>query len=65
MTTTVTASDDTQRAMRRRIHLRAEWLDGLRTDEREGLRDLSLREVDRRFAAWLDAQGPVGDDGGG
>lgn len=65
MTLTVTRSDDLHRALRRRIHLRAEWLRGMPPHVREGLGEVTLREVDRRFEAWLDARAPVGDDGGG
>ena len=65
MTDTVTAPDDIQPALRGRIVLRAQWLGALPPHEREGLGDVALREVDRRFAAWLDARPPVGDDGGG
>lgn len=65
MTLTVTRPDHTQSALRRRIHQRAEWLRGLPPHVREGLGEVTLREVDRRFEAWLDARPAVGDDGGG
>ena len=65
MTDPVTTADDAHRALLGRIVLRAQWLHGLPADEREHLGDVALREVDRRFADWLDARVPVGDDGGG
>lgn len=34
---------------------RARWLNAMAPDEREGLADVSLREIDLRFASWLDA----------
>jgi hypothetical protein len=65
MTDPVTAPDDPQDALLGRILLRAQWLHGLPPDERERLGEVALREVDRRFADWLDARVAVGDDGGG
>jgi hypothetical protein len=62
MTFAVTDIDDLAAELIRR---RARWLSSLSADEREGLDAVSLREVDARFEAWLDARRGVGDDGGG
>ncbi len=65
MTIAVTTTEEMQVRLWRRIHLRAEWLQGLPPSEREALGDVTLREVDRRFDAWLDARPPVREHGGG
>ena len=44
---------DTSASPETRMLLRAEWLRGLTQPQREALFELSLREVDERFAAWL------------
>lgn len=44
-----------------RLPDRARWLDSLSGAERETLSDMALREVDERFAAWLETE--AGDDG--
>lgn len=48
---------DTSPSPETRMLLRAQWLHSLTQPEREALFELSLREVDDRFAAWLDAHG--------
>ena len=45
-----------------RLPDRARWLASLTDAQREMLPDMSLREVDERFARWLEAERP---DGGG
>jgi len=47
------------------IRLRAQWLRCMEQRDRDELDGTSLREVDARFDAWLDARRGVGDDGGG
>lgn len=44
----------------REISLRASWLGTLSRAERDRLADLSLRDVERLFTAWLGAGGPDG-----
>ncbi|MGD9573142.1 MAG: hypothetical protein AB7V62_14760 [Thermoleophilia bacterium] len=61
----MTDTDEAQARLWRRIRLRAEWLQDLAPAERETLADVALREVERRFDAWLDARPPVGEHGGG
>lgn len=44
---------DTSPSPEARMLQRAEWLHGLSQAQREELFELSLREVDERFARWL------------
>lgn len=37
---------------RRELRLRARWLADMADEDRDDLRDLSLGEVEARFAAW-------------
>ena len=61
----MTETEDIPRPAAELIRRRAMWLATLSREERDGLDAVSLREVDVRFQAWLDAGGGVGDDGGG
>ena len=45
-----------------RLPDRARWLASLTDAQREMLPEMSLREVDERFARWLEAE-PPGDGG--
>lgn len=46
---------DTSPSPESRMLQRAEWLQSLTQPQREELFEMSLREVDERFAAWLRA----------
>lgn len=48
-----------------RLPDRARWLDSLTQGERDMLSEMSLREVDERFAAWLEADAAGGGDRAG
>ena len=43
-----------------RLPDRARWLASLTDAQREMLGDMTLREVDERFARWLEAERPDG-----
>ena len=45
-----------------RLPDRARWLASLTDTQREMLGDMTLREVDERFARWLEAEPPGGGD---
>lgn len=50
---------DTSPSPETRMLQRAQWLQSLTQAEREELFELSLREVDERFALWLRAAPPA------
>jgi hypothetical protein len=63
--TTITTPEGTTPTATETIRLRATWLCALPDDERNALDGIPLREVDARFAAWLDGWDAVGEHGGG
>lgn len=45
-----------------RLPDRARWLCSLSQDERDALGDLTLREVDERFARWREMEDPFAEE---
>lgn len=63
--TTTGILEGSDHTAREQIRLRSQWLRHLDQRDRDALEGLSLREVDARFDAWLDARRGVRDDRGG